>query len=295
MDVDEVVIPVPPKTARDARVVVLFAAPGETIRRNQLLALLEGDKGVLQVFSPLRGMVKEIQVKLGERVVPGTPILTLDRIDGRRRSEQPSAIARRLPALPVPRAAPNGTALASPTLAAFQGKIEQLLGAPLTGPAALAVADMWTHWSAFCRALSRKDLQVQRRLEYRGVSPSRRAGYFDGPYRLERAARPLVLVGLLSVVFLWQAAIALIALGLAAHFTAVYLKRGHARAIGQQFALLAEQAPCETTMANLCAHYILGMVRLTSPNGEAQWPEYPSSVLSGTHERIPGTQSRSPG
>lgn len=291
MDIDEVVIPVPTKTARDASILVLFASPGDTIRRNQLIALLEGDKGVLQVFSPFLGVVKEIQVKAGERVAPGSPILTLDRIESHsRRRGQNASGARRLSAFPVRHLAHQPSASTAPTLATFQRQIEDALGTPLTAPATLAVADVWAHWSAFSNGLARKDQTLQLALEYLSADRSQQVARFS--HELRRVSRPLVLAGVLVVFFLWQAGVALIALGIGAHFAGVYLRPGNNDPRNRHLAPPSDYGQCETAMVKLCVQYILGMVALISPTGRAQWPDYPSSVLTGRRTRIPGTQSR---
>lgn len=291
MDIDEVVIPVPTKTARDASILVLFASPGDTIRRNQLIALLEGDKGVLQVSSPVSGVVKEIQVKVGARVAPGSPILTLDRIEARsRRSGERAVDTRPLPALPVRHASQNLPVLTAPTLAAFQRQIEGVLGGTLTRSATLAVADFWTHWKAFSEGLAREDLVVQFDLEHTPAGQRRQAARYC--QSVQRLARPLVLAGLLLVFFLWQAAVAVIALGLAVHFAAAYLRTRDNDLRNRHVVSPAEHAPCEPAMAKLCAQYILGMVAFISPTSRAHWPDYPSSVLTGKRARIPGAQPR---
>ena len=291
MDIDEVVIPVPTKTAREASILVLFASPGDTIRKKQLIALLEGDKGVVQVSSPFSGVVKEVRVKVGTRVAAGAPILTLDRIEPRGRySVESAADARHLPALPVRHASRNLPASRAPTLSAFQRQIERALGGTLTAPASLAAADFWAHRETFSKGLARKDLLVQFVLETTPAHQRRpTARYYQS---LQRLAHPLVVAGLLLMFFLWQAAVALIALGLTIHFSAGYLgrrdhNRGH-RPVAQP----AEYAPSETAMAKLCAQYILGMVALISTAGRAQWPDYPSSVLTGKRTRISGAESR---
>lgn len=291
MDIGEVFIPVPTKTARDASILVLFASQGDTIRRNQLIALLEGDKGVLQVFSPFLGVVKEIQVKAGEKVAPGSPILTLDRIESsNRRSGQSGCDARHLPALPVRHAVHKPSATAAPTLAAFQRQIEDVLGAPLTAPATLAVADVWGHWNAFSNGLARQELEVQLALEYAPADRGQQLARYAE--RLQTLSRPLLLVGVALVFFLWQAGIALIALGLGTHFGAVYLRADGNHLRDRKVAPPSGRGCCEPAMVRLCAQYILGMAVLSSPTGRSQWPDYPSSVLTGRRTRIPGTQPR---
>jgi pyruvate/2-oxoglutarate dehydrogenase complex dihydrolipoamide acyltransferase (E2) component len=291
VDIDEVVIPVPTKTARDASIVVLFAAPGDTIRRNQLIALLEGDKGVLQVSSPVSGVVKEVQVKVGARVAPGSPMLTLDRIEGRgRRSGERAVDTHPVPALPVQHGSQHFPALTAPTLGAFKRQIEDVLGGALTRSATLAVADFWSHWKAFSEGLALKGLAVQFDLEHPPAGQRRPVA--RDYHSVQRLARPLVLTGLLLVFFLWQVAVAVIALGLAVHYAAAYLITRDNDLRNRHVVPPAEHAPCEPAMANLCAQYILGMVAFISPAGRAHWPDYPSNVLTGKRVRIPGAQPR---
>lgn len=291
MDIDEVVIPVPTRTARDASILVLFASPGDAIRRDQLIALLEGDQGVLQVSSPFSGVVKAVQVKVGARVAPGSPILTLDRIETRGRPRGESTVdTDHLPGLPVRQVPASLPGFTAPTLAAFQRQIEGVLGSTLTAPATLAVADFWTHWKAFSDSLARKDLVVQFHLEHTTAAQKQHTA--RAYQSVQRLARPLVLAGFCVLFFLWQAAVVLITLGVAMHFGAGYLRtRDHHRP-NRQLMQRTEQAPCKAAMAKLCAQYILGIVALVSTTGRAQWPAYPSSVLTGKRTLIPGAQPR---
>jgi hypothetical protein len=290
VDIGEVVIPVPTKTPHDASILVLFASPGDTIHKNQLIALLEGDKGVLQVSSPFAGVVKEIQVKVGTRVAPGAPILTLDCIEAHRPRWGDTVNARRLPDLTGRQTPENRSVFTAPTLATFQKQIEGVLGGTLTAPAILAVADFWTYWKAFSDALAQKDLAVQAHLACTSAGQKQRAArHYQS---IQKLARPLALAGLLFLFFLWQAAVALIVLGLAAHFGAVYLRTRVSRRQNRYVMQPAEYPPCEAGMVKLCAQYILGAVTLVSTNGRARWPDYPSSVLTGRRTLIPGAHSR---
>ncbi|MGF1616097.1 MAG: biotin/lipoyl-containing protein [Gammaproteobacteria bacterium] len=293
MDIDEVVIPVPTKTARDATVLVLFASPGDTISGDQLIALLDGDKGVLQVSSPFSGVVKAVQVKAGARVAPGSPILTLDRTEETHggRSEGNTIDTCRSPTTLHPPWKTHLSGVSTPTLAAFQRQIEVMLGSTLTAPATLAAVDFWTHWQAFTEGFSRKDLAVQ--VDVGNISTGNKPPMASDYYpRLEKLAPPLILAGVLLLLLLWQVAIALIVLGLAVHFGAGYLRAHHHHRTTPAATQAVDGTCCETAMAKLCAQYIRGGIALVSSTHRAHWPDYPSSVLTGKHELIPGARSR---
>ncbi len=63
---------------KDIPVIEVFVKPGDTVKPEDSLVTLESDKATMDVPSPAAGVVKELKVKLGDRVSEGTVILMLE-------------------------------------------------------------------------------------------------------------------------------------------------------------------------------------------------------------------------
>lgn len=64
--------------ATEVDVIDVLVKPGMTIEQDQALVTLEGDKATMDIPSPYAGTVKEVKIKLGDKVAQGTLILILD-------------------------------------------------------------------------------------------------------------------------------------------------------------------------------------------------------------------------
>ena len=95
-------------------VIEVLVKPGDSIRKETPLVTLESDKATMEVPAPAAGVVKELKVKVGDKVSEGTLVLTLDAAgDG----AAPKPPAQKAPAAalqpaaqpprPVPAAAPQ--------------------------------------------------------------------------------------------------------------------------------------------------------------------------------------------
>ncbi len=62
----------------DVEVIEVLVNPGDTIKAEDSLISIESDKAVMEVPAPEGGIVKELKVKVGDRVSEGSPILELD-------------------------------------------------------------------------------------------------------------------------------------------------------------------------------------------------------------------------
>ena len=65
----------------DVPVIEIFVKPGDAVNAEDSLVTLESDKATMDVPSPAAGTVKELKVKLGDKVAEGMVILTLDAAD----------------------------------------------------------------------------------------------------------------------------------------------------------------------------------------------------------------------
>jgi pyruvate dehydrogenase E2 component (dihydrolipoamide acetyltransferase) len=104
----------------DVPIIEIHVKPGDTVKAEDSLITLESDKATMDVPAPAAGTVKEIKVKIGDKVGEGSLILLLD--------------ASEAGAAPAPAAVPP-----APTIAAAPQPAapEQLPVAPAPAPAAV--------------------------------------------------------------------------------------------------------------------------------------------------------------
>jgi pyruvate dehydrogenase E2 component (dihydrolipoamide acetyltransferase) len=85
---------------RDVPVIEVLVKAGDNVKAEDSLLVLESDKATIEVPSPFSGVVKEVSVKVDDKVSEGTPVLEMD-VSGRSSAEsaQPS-VAAQAPSLP---------------------------------------------------------------------------------------------------------------------------------------------------------------------------------------------------
>ena len=76
---------------KNVPVVEVLVKPGDTVQPEDPLVTLESDKATLEVPSPAAGVVKELKLKIGDKVSQGSLILTLDAADAAPASAKPTA------------------------------------------------------------------------------------------------------------------------------------------------------------------------------------------------------------
>ena len=106
----------------DAAVIELLVKPGDTVRAEQSLITIESDKASMEVPSSQAGVIKELRLKLGDKVSQGSVIGVLEVVDGAV-SAAPSAstaastavlpTATPVVAAPAPAAAPPVTTVSA--------------------------------------------------------------------------------------------------------------------------------------------------------------------------------------
>ena len=74
----EVKVPVLPESVEDATIATWHKKPGDTIRRDENLVDLETDKVVLEVPSPVAGVVQELKVEEGAVVTADELLATVE-------------------------------------------------------------------------------------------------------------------------------------------------------------------------------------------------------------------------
>jgi len=62
----------------DVDVIEVMVKPGDRVRAEDSLITIESDKATMEVPSPQAGVIKEIKVKLGDKVSEGSPIVVLE-------------------------------------------------------------------------------------------------------------------------------------------------------------------------------------------------------------------------
>ncbi len=62
----------------DVPVIDVFVKPGDNVKPEDPLVTLESDKATMDVPSPDAGVIKDVKVKVGDKVSEGSVILTLE-------------------------------------------------------------------------------------------------------------------------------------------------------------------------------------------------------------------------
>src|SRR5688572_26998997 len=86
---------------KDVEIIELLVKPGDTVKAEQSLITVESDKASMEIPSTHAGVVKELKVKIGDKVSEGSLLLMLE-------GEGAAAAA------PAPAAAPAAQAEAAP-------------------------------------------------------------------------------------------------------------------------------------------------------------------------------------
>ncbi len=79
---------------KDVPVIEIFVKPGDSVKPEDALVTLESDKATMDVPAPSAGVVKELKVKVGDKVSEGSVILTLEAAGAATKAEEkPEAAA----------------------------------------------------------------------------------------------------------------------------------------------------------------------------------------------------------
>src|SRR5688572_2837716 len=63
---------------KEVEVIEVLVKPGDKVAKEQSLVTLESDKATMEIPSPTAGVVKKLEIKAGDKVSKGSPILLLD-------------------------------------------------------------------------------------------------------------------------------------------------------------------------------------------------------------------------
>ena len=106
-------------------IIEIFVKPGDSVKAEDSLITLESDKATMDVPSPAAGTIREVRVKIGDKVSEGSPIVVVDTSgDG-----APESAAK-----PEPAAASVATS-APPATAAAPSQAREPSAAPAPAPA----------------------------------------------------------------------------------------------------------------------------------------------------------------
>ena len=107
----------------EVTVIELLVKPGDTIKADQSLLTVESDKASMEIPSSAAGVVKEVKVKLGDKVKQGSIVLSLQTADSGAVSLPKDAVAQQIRAQADPELiAPKDVAVTA--TAAASGPIE---------------------------------------------------------------------------------------------------------------------------------------------------------------------------
>ncbi|HUX24361.1 MAG TPA: dihydrolipoyl dehydrogenase [Burkholderiales bacterium] len=98
---------------KDIDVIEVLVKPGDAVEKENSLITVESDKATMEIPSPAAGVVRELKLKVGDKVSEGTLILLLETAEPAAAAAPPQAAAA--PAAPV---APPGPPAAKPDSAA---------------------------------------------------------------------------------------------------------------------------------------------------------------------------------
>ncbi|GAB4397683.1 MAG: dihydrolipoyllysine-residue acetyltransferase [Rhodoferax sp.] len=114
---------------KDVAVIELLVKPGDTIKAEQSLITVESDKASMEIPSSAAGVVRELKVKLGDKVSEGSVVLTLEVADTAAATPAPAPAATPQTSTQNQALAPVQTAQAAPEIVA-------------TGPVEVRVPDI---------------------------------------------------------------------------------------------------------------------------------------------------------
>ena len=100
---------------KDVPVIEVLVKPGDSVKKDDSLITLESDKATMEVPAPSSGTVKEIRVKVGDKVGEGATILTMEAAAGAGRPTAAAAPAQAGGQLPAPKAPQKQEAPAAKT------------------------------------------------------------------------------------------------------------------------------------------------------------------------------------
>jgi len=140
---------------KNVPVIEVLVSPGDTVSKEASLVTLESDKATMEVPSPAAGIVRELKIKVGDKVSEGALVLILEAADGASGGDGAAARKEQAPtAVPQPA---RSTAPAAPPAPAAIPRPQAPLRETAEAPSASAEAEMRrAHASPAVRRLARE-------------------------------------------------------------------------------------------------------------------------------------------
>ncbi|MBB3197028.1 dihydrolipoyllysine-residue acetyltransferase [Roseateles terrae] len=120
----------------EVAIIELLVKPGDTVKAEQSLITVESDKASMEIPSSHAGVVKELKVKLGDKIAEGAVILVLEAADAGAGASAPAAA----PAAAAP--APAAPAQAAPAAAPAQAAAPAAAAPASAGPVTVVIPDI---------------------------------------------------------------------------------------------------------------------------------------------------------
>jgi len=105
---------------KEVEVIELLVKAGDTIKVDQSLITVESDKASMEIPASHAGVIKELKVKIGDKVAEGSLVLLLETSDAA--AAPAPAVAAPVAAAAAP--APVSTSVAAPVAASFSGSVD---------------------------------------------------------------------------------------------------------------------------------------------------------------------------
>ena len=106
---------------KDVPIIEVLVKPGDAVKAEDSLVTLESDKATMEVPAPVGGTVRDIKVKVGDKVSEGSLVLTLEVAESAKAAAAPAPATKAEPAAkpaPAPAPAPAAPAQAAAPVAA---------------------------------------------------------------------------------------------------------------------------------------------------------------------------------
>src|SRR5678815_4853586 len=102
---------------KEIPIIEILVKPGDSVNAEDPLIALESDKATMEVPAPKSGVVKEIKVKVGDKVSEGTLVLMLDAAESAAAPSPAAPAAQPAAAQPAQASSPPPAAAAQPAAA----------------------------------------------------------------------------------------------------------------------------------------------------------------------------------
>jgi pyruvate dehydrogenase E2 component (dihydrolipoamide acetyltransferase) len=128
--------------SKDIEVIEILVKPGQTIKENDSIMVLESDKAAMEIPSPKSGVVKSVSIKLGDQLSEGDEILMLEVEGGTAAAPASTPVAAPAPAAAAPAQAPAPAPAAPQTSAPVAGGVETISVPDLGGDSDVEVIEI---------------------------------------------------------------------------------------------------------------------------------------------------------